>query len=83
MTMRIAGEFQDSALVKVFGQAGVGVFPAPAAISESIIKSFDVEEIGRIDLIRERFYAITIQRRITNPAAAAITKVGRKIFEAK
>ena len=83
MNMRIAGEFQDSALLKVFGQAGVGVFPAPAAIAESIIKQFDVEEIGRTDLIRERFYAITIQRRITNPAVAAITKVGRRIFEAK
>jgi LysR family transcriptional activator of nhaA len=83
MNMRIAGEFQDSALLKVFGQGGAGVFPAPAAISESITDQFGVEEIGRTDLIRERFYAVTVQRRITNSAVAALTKVGSRIFDMK
>lgn len=81
LNVRIAGEIQDSALMKVLGQAGVGVFPAPAAISQAITNQFAVEEIGRTDSVRERFYAVTVERRITNPAVAALTKAGRRIFE--
>jgi LysR family transcriptional activator of nhaA len=83
LSVRIAGEIQDSALLKVFGQAGVGVFPSPAAISDAITNQFAVEEIGRTDSVRERFYAVTVERRITNPAVAALTKAGRRIFERK
>ncbi len=81
VTPRIAGEFQDSALLKAFGQAGVGVFAAPAAIADSIADQYAVEEIGRTDAVRERFYAVTAERRISNPAIAALTKAGRRIFE--
>jgi LysR family transcriptional regulator, transcriptional activator of nhaA len=83
LNVRIAGEIQDSALLKVFGQAGVGVFPAPAAISDAITNQFAVEEIGRTDSVRERYYAVTVERRISNPAVAALTKAGRRIFERK
>lgn len=79
--VRIASEFKDSALLKVFGQAGTGVFAAPAAIADAVIAQYGVEEIGRTDSIRERFYAVTPERRITNPAIAALTKAGRKIFD--
>jgi LysR family transcriptional activator of nhaA len=81
LAVRIAGEFQDSALLKVFGQAGVGVFPAPATIADTIIAQYGVEEIGRTDSIRESFYAVTVERRISNPAVAALTKAGRRTFE--
>lgn len=81
LNVQIAGEIQDSALMKVLGQAGVGIFPGPAAIAEAISNQFTVEEIGRTDSVRERFYAVTVERRITNPAIAALTKAGRRIFE--
>ena len=83
LSVRIAGEIQDSALLKVFGQAGVGVFPAPAAVADDITEQFAVEEIGRTDSVRERFYAVTVERRITNPAVAARIKASRRIFERK
>lgn len=78
---RIAGEFQDSALLKVFGQAGTGVFAAPAAIADTICEQYAVEEIGRTDSVRERFYAVSVERRITNPAVVAITKAGRRVLD--
>ncbi len=83
LSVRIAGEIQDSALLKVFGQGGVGVFPAPAVISDDITDQFAVEEIGRTDSVRERFYAVSVERRITNPAVVALTKASRRIFEGK
>lgn len=69
----VVSEFDDSALLKVFGQAGVGVFAAPAAIEAEVRRQFGVGVVGRTDEIRERFYAITVEKRLTNPAVAAIS----------
>ena len=57
---QITSEFDDSALLKVFGQAGRGVFAAPAAIEKEVRQQFGVRVVGRADELRERFYAITV-----------------------
>ncbi|BFM48523.1 transcriptional activator NhaR [Marinomonas sp. THO17] len=74
---KIAGEFDDSALMKAFGQAGVGVFGIPSAISQEVAKQFDVELVGVTNDIRQSFYAISTQRRLTNPAIVAINQAAR------
>jgi LysR family transcriptional activator of nhaA len=73
----VAGEFEDSALMTAFGQAGVGVFIAPAAIEPDIIRQYDVAPIGRTDEVRERFYAISAERRLRHPAVVAIRDAAR------
>jgi LysR family transcriptional activator of nhaA len=51
----VAAEFDDSALMKVFGQ-GTGVaFPAPAAIARDVCRVYGVREIGRTAAVRERY----------------------------
>lgn len=70
----IAGEFQDSALMKVFGQAGLGVFPAPTAIEAEVCRQYKVKVVGRIENVRERFYAISPERRLKNPAVIEILR---------
>jgi LysR family transcriptional activator of nhaA len=80
---QVRGEFQDSALLKVFGQAGVGVFAAPSAIEAEVKRQYDVEVVGRIESLRERFYAITVERKLKHPAAVAISEAARnEIFGA-
>jgi LysR family transcriptional activator of nhaA len=74
---QVRGEFQDSALLKVFGQAGAGVFPAPSAIEHEVKSQYGVELVGRIDSIRERFYVITVERKLKHPAAVAISEAAR------
>ena len=74
---RIVGEFDDSALMKVFGQAGAGIFVAPAAIAGEVAKHYGVEPIGDTDAVREQFYAISIERRLSHPAVVAITETAR------
>jgi LysR family transcriptional activator of nhaA len=68
----IIGEFDDSALLKSFGQAGVGFFAAPLAIADYICKQYGVEKIWIIDGVVEQLYAITTQRCITHPAVVVI-----------
>ncbi len=74
---RVAGEFDDSALMNAFGQAGVGVFLAPSAIEAELTRQYDVEPIGRTDRVRENFYAISAERRLRHPAVLAIREAAR------
>ncbi|UCF33019.1 MAG: transcriptional activator NhaR [Phycisphaerales bacterium] len=74
----VVGEFEDSALMKVFGQADVGLFPAPSVIEKEIRRQYSVELVGRIEAVRESFYAISVERRITHPGVRAITQAARK-----
>jgi LysR family transcriptional activator of nhaA len=78
---RIVGEFDDSALMKVFGQAGAGALAAPSVIEKEVRDQFGLRLLGRTEVVRERFYAITAERRIKNPAVAAIASEAReKLF---
>jgi len=73
----IAGEFEDSALLKAFGQMGHHVFPGPTAIEREIKAQFRVSVVGRTSAVREAFYAISPERRLKHPAAAAISEAAR------
>lgn len=76
----IAAEFEDSALMKEFGQNGYGIFAVPSVIEKEVQRQYDVEILGRTDAVRERFYAISYERIIKHPAITAITKTARRDF---
>lgn len=74
----IIGEFDDSALMKEFGQAGIGVFAAPTAIKHEMEKKYGVIAFGCAEEVIIRFYAISVQRRLSHPAVNAITETARE-----
>ena len=73
----IAAEFQDSALLKVFGQEGLGLFPAPAAIQAEIERQYRVKHVGTLHSLHERYYAISVERRLKHPAVIAISTAAK------
>lgn len=75
---RIVGEFDDTALMKAFGAAGAGIFPAPAAIADEVRRQFGVEIVGRVEGVEVRYYAISVERRLTHPAVVAVTREARR-----
>ena len=75
---RIVGEFDDGALMKAFGQAGIGIFAAPSAIAAEVRRQYGVVSIGSTDAVIERFYAISVERRLSHPAVVAISSMARK-----
>lgn len=77
ITPRIVAEIEDSALLKVYGRAGEGVFCAPTVVAREISEMYDVRPIGSTDEVTERFYAISIERRVKNPAVARIVETAR------
>ncbi|MEW5755302.1 MAG: transcriptional activator NhaR [Pseudomonadota bacterium] len=78
ITPTIAGEFDDGALMKTFGQAGAGVFCAPSVIEREVVQQYKVQVIGRTEEVRERFYAITTERRLKHPAVVAISEAAKR-----
>jgi LysR family transcriptional regulator, transcriptional activator of nhaA len=77
----VVGEFEDSALLKVFGLRGVGLFPAASVVSKEIEAQYHVRSIGRVSGVSERLYAITVERRIKHPAVAAICYAAEAWFK--
>ena len=77
----IRAEFDDSALLKVFGQAGEGLFPAPFVVRDEICRQYEVEVIGEIPAIRERYFAISAERRLKHPAVLAISQSAKTRFD--
>ena len=79
---RIVGEFEDSALLKVIAQDGMGIFASPAAIEREICRQYGVKVLGRAPQVLENFYAISTERRIKDPAIQAIFSAARtQVFD--
>ncbi len=74
---RVVGEFDDSALMKVFGQNGVGVFIGPTVLESEIEAQYGVKAVGRTREIVEEFFAISVERRVTHPCVVAMTEAAR------
>jgi LysR family transcriptional activator of nhaA len=75
---KVVAEFDDSALLKAFGEAGAGFFPAPAAIAEQVEHMYHASSIGAVDGVMESFYAISPERKIKHPAVVRITEMARQ-----
>ena len=73
----IVAEFEDSALLKVFGQEGEGIFPVPTAIEAIVKKQYNVQLVGRIPEVRDKFYAISAEKRVQHSATSLVVKQAR------
>jgi LysR family transcriptional activator of nhaA len=80
ITPDIVGEIGDSALLKAFGQAGAGAFAAPSAVAREVAEQYHVVPIGVVEEVRERFWAISAERRIRHPAVGAVVAGARRLF---
>jgi len=81
---RVAGEFDDSALMKAFGARGFGVFAIPSVLEDDVRAQYGVQLVGRAEDVRQAFYAITVERRLRHPAVVAVAETARDaIFGAR
>jgi len=74
---QIIGEFDDSALMKAFGEAGAGVFPAPVIMSKELQGRYGMIELCQIQAIRERFFVISTERRLSHPTVIAVREAAQ------
>ena len=75
---RVIAEFADSALLKIFGADGIGVFPAPLAVARDVVERYRVEQLGPAEGVCERVYAVSAERRLNHPAVVAIARAAHQ-----
>jgi LysR family transcriptional activator of nhaA len=73
----VVGEFDDSALMHAFGSAGAGVFPVPMTREVAAALPAGLHKLGETQDVRERFFAISVERRLSHPAVVAISEAAR------
>ncbi|CAA0121382.1 Transcriptional activator protein NhaR [Halioglobus japonicus] len=73
----LVAEFEDSALMKAFGEAGNGIFPAPAAFGDEVEQMYRCRRIGPDLTVEEKYYAISPERKLKHPAVLNIIENAR------
>lgn len=73
----VAGEFEDFALLRQFGESGMGLFAAPTVLEKEFRKERKLKIIGRAESVRNRYYAISVERKLKHPAVVAICETAR------
>ena len=80
VTPLVRGEFDDSALIKVVGRSGAGLFFVPTSLEHEVKRQYSVERVGTVEEVRERYYAISVERRFKNPAVIALFERGQSVL---
>jgi LysR family transcriptional activator of nhaA len=77
----VVGEVEDMAMLQTLGEHGLGLFAAPTVVRKEICRRYHVAWVGELDRVRERFYAISVERRIHHPAVRLIAdQAKRRLF---
>jgi LysR family transcriptional activator of nhaA len=74
----VVAEFEDSALLKVFGADGLGLFAAPTVVAAEVCRQHGVSALGSVPDVKERFYAVSVERRLRHPAVVAVSDAARQ-----
>ena len=78
---RIVGEFEDSALMNSFAQQGAGFVAVPSVVAATMRKQYGFQKIAAAPELKERFYAITVERHIKHPGVVAISDAARRLLD--
>ncbi len=81
LEVKIVGEFQDSALLKVFASKGHGFIVAPLLISDHLRDAFGLDMAYALPNAAEDLFLVSIERHVEHPAAAHIVRSARASLE--
>jgi LysR family transcriptional activator of nhaA len=83
LSVHVVGEFEDNGVLRAFGEHGHGVFPVRAAMSTEVEEAQNARRLGALDGVRERYYAISLERKIRHPAVVAIVEQARSELDTR
>jgi LysR family transcriptional regulator, transcriptional activator of nhaA len=78
ITPDIVAEVDDMAMLQLLGHDGIGVFCAPSVVEAEVRRTFNVQVVGHLRGVRERFYALSAERRLRHPGVLAIADAARR-----
>ncbi len=71
---RIAGEFEDSALLATFASTGMGVMPAPESMGEHLARTHGLVAVGMTADVQEQFHLIFSARKVMHPLVVRLVE---------
>ncbi len=80
--MRVAAEVDDAGMLRVLGGKGLGLFAVRSALRTEVEEAQGAVCLGALEGIRERYYAVSVERRIRHPGVAAIVDAARATLKA-
>ncbi len=81
LRVRVDGEFDDAALIRAFGGRGLGLFPVRAMLRTEVEEAHGARLLGPLKGVRQSFYALSVERRITHRGLSAIVEAARASIE--
>jgi LysR family transcriptional activator of nhaA len=78
--VQVEGEFDDAAMMRTFGVNGRGLWPVRAALAAEVEDSHGAVPVGVVDGLRERYYAVSAERRARHPAMVALLASARELL---
>lgn len=73
----LRAEVDDAALLRTIGASGLGLFPVREALRAEVDELPDVMRIGNCEGASERYFALTVERKLRHPAVVAIVEAAR------
>ena len=74
---RVAGEFEDSALLKTFGAGGMGIFAATELVHDELVAQYNVKRVGACEGVEEHFFLIVAEKKIQHPLIHRLLRAPR------
>jgi LysR family transcriptional activator of nhaA len=74
----LVGEFDDFALLRAFAQKGTGLFPIPVVLRKTFQTVYGFQHVGDARGVAGQFYAVSVERKLKNPAVIAICESARQ-----
>jgi LysR family transcriptional activator of nhaA len=78
LRVNAVGEVDDAGTLRALGASGLGLFPVRAALKGEVEERLGARRVGRLTGLVERYFAISLERRVTHPAVAALIDLARR-----
>jgi LysR family transcriptional activator of nhaA len=75
---KIAAEADDMAMLRLLARAGAGIAVIPPIVVRDELSTGMLVELGRLEGIKEEFFAVTLHRRFPNPLVAELLQTFRE-----
>lgn len=74
----VVGELDDAGLLRTFGGYGHGFFPVRSALEVEVEEMFGARAVGAPEGLRERYFLLSLERKVTMPAVARLIAHARE-----
>jgi LysR family transcriptional activator of nhaA len=82
ITIEVAAEVEDDALARPLAAAGHGLLLAPSVQAGDLRRSHGLVEVAGVPGVTAKYFAVTVARRVTNPAAMRLLAGARECLGA-